>query len=235
MTKMIASPDRITDPLFEGYLEPDKLQGRPSVTFGNENRPAVALGKPACLGQFGVDLDMPRGTEALLKQNDYYLVRLACSFQPPRKGELTFAGLSAYLRPTSGQASVIAFDLFPKQVTELQERKVTVGVKPSLNLAQVGEIELGGIETAIEYSRLEPIIIGIGAGRSDPGWEFSAHRQHPLLGSKFLYLIIERPPRVEAVRVTLHVAAEVKTTLGLFTATVRRQDRDHLSSVICID
>jgi hypothetical protein len=234
MTTIITTPNEITDILFEGEMEPDVLRGKPSIA-SDAGKPAVALGKPVCLGKFGVNFNMPKGTEALLEQNDYYLVRLACSFRPPHGGKLTFAALSAYLRPTGGDAPVTAFDLFPKQVAESQEREITVGVKPGLNLAQVGEIELGGIETVVKYSRLEPVIIGIGAGRSDPGWEFSAHEKHPLLGSKFLYLIVEKPPQVEAVRLTLHVTAEVETKQGLFSATIRSQDRDHLSSVICAD
>ena len=110
-----------------------------------------------------------------------------------------------------------------------------MGVKPGLNLSQVGEIELGGIETIIKYSRLEPVIIGMGVQRSDPGWEFSAHKRHPLWGSKFLYLVIEKPRQVEAVRIALHVAAEVETKHGLFSSTIRQGDKDHLSSVICAD
>ncbi|MDY7078813.1 MAG: hypothetical protein SXV54_18015 [Chloroflexota bacterium] len=235
MTKIITTPGEITDMIFEGNLESDTLQGRPSGPSDAGHRPAVALGRPICLGKFGVDFGMPKGTEALLRQNDYYLVRLACSFQPPSKGNLTFASLSTYLRPKVGRAPVIALDLFPKQVVELQEGKIAVGVKPGLNLNQVAKIEMGGIETVINYSRLEPIIIGIGAHRSDPGWEFSAHEKHPLLGSKFLYLIVEKPRQVESVRMTLCVTAEVETKQGLFSSTIRHQDKDHLSFVVCTD
>jgi hypothetical protein len=178
---------------------------------------------------------MPKGTEALLRQNDYYLVRLACSFRPPREGKLTFASLSAYLRAEVDSEDVVAFDLFPKQVVELQEGEITVGVKPGLNLGQVVQIELGDIETVIKYSRLEPIIIGTGAHRFDPNWEFSAHKKHPLGGNKFLYLIIQKPHQVKAVRITLHVTAEVETRHGPFSSTIRRQDKDHLSSVVCTD
>jgi hypothetical protein len=233
MTTMITTPDEITDVIFEGKLEPDTLQGRPSGPAGAENWPAIALGRPTCLGKFGVELGMPEGTGALLGQNDYYLVRLACSFRPPRDGKLTFASLSAYLRPQVGRVPVIALDLFPKEVVELQAGDVTVGVKPGLSLAQVAEIKLGSIETIIKYSHLDPIIIGMGVQRSDPGWEFTAHRRHPLWGSKFLYLIVEKPPHAEAVRIILHVAAEVETKYGVFNSTVQSRDRDHLSSIVC--
>ncbi len=318
MPTIISTPEEITEVLFEGDLEPDTLAGRPKGRSAGEQWPSVALGRPACLGQFGVDLAAPRNAEALLQQSDYYLVRLGCSFRPPREGTLTFASLAAYLRPTAGSARVTAFDLFPKRVQELQMGEIIVGVVPGLGLRAVaaaseqeaswreylielrqilttrfsdGELrtlcfdlgvdyenlpgqgkadkarelishlerrqriaalvatgrgqrpdiawdvalEATGVETIIKYDALEPVIVGLGVQRSDPGWEFTPHDEHPLMGSKFLYLIVQKPRQVDAVRLSLRVAAEVETRQGLFSTKTRHQDRERLSTVICAD
>jgi hypothetical protein len=318
MPTIISTPAEITEVLFEGDLEPDTLAGRSKGRSDDAYQPSVALGRPVCLGQFGVDLAAPRNAEALLKQSDYYLVRLGCSFRPPREGALTFAALAAYLRPTVGNVPVTAFDLFPKQVQELQAGEIIVGVIPGLGLRAVAEaadeeaswrayliemrrilttrfsdgelrtlcFDLGvdyenlpgqgkadkarelishlerrqriaalvaivraqrpdiawdaaldatGVETIIKYDALEPVVVGLGVQRSDPGWEFTPHDEHPLMGSKFLYLIVQKPRQVDAVRLSLRVAAEVETRQGLFSARTRHQDRERLSTVICAD
>jgi hypothetical protein len=316
MPTIISTPAEITEVLFEGDLEPDAPVGRSKGRLTAGQYPSVALGRPACLGQFGVDFAAPRNAKALLKQSDYYLVRLGCSFRPPHEGILTFATLSAYLRPTVGSVRVTAFDLFPKQVQELQEGETIVGVVPGLGLRAVaaaseeeaswreylsalrqilatrfsdGELrtlcsdlgvdyeslpgqgkadkarelinhlerrqriaalvaigrrqrpdvawdaalEATGVETLIKIGGLEPIVVGLGVQRSDPGWEFTPHDEHPLMGSKFLYLIVQKPRQVDAVRLSLRVAAEVETRHGLFSARTRHQDRERLSTVIC--
>jgi hypothetical protein len=235
MTKIIETPEEIGDVFFEGELEPEPDMGGPVEPPGEGARPRVTLGQPICLGKFGVDFKAHHVTAAMRRQNDYYLLRLACSFRPLPEGKWTFAALSAYLRPTVGEAPVIAFDLFPQEVTELQEGEITVGVKPDLSLGQVVKIGLGGVETVIKYRRLEPVIIGVGAQCSDPGWEFSAHARHPLLGNRFLYLIVQKPHQAPAVRLSLHLTAQVETARGRFKSTLRRRDKDHLSLVVCAD
>ena len=92
-----------------------------------------------------------------------------------------------------------------------------------------------GDSLIIKYDALEPVVVGLGVQRSDPGWEFTPHDEHPLMGSKFLYLIVQKPRQVDAVRLSLRVAAEVETRQGLFSARTRHQDRERLSTVICAD
>jgi len=232
MPTVIMTPENISEVLFEGELEIDALLGKHAVERSAGSGPVVTLGQPICLGKFGLDFRMPKGTEALLRQSDYYLVRLACSFRAPLDGQITFATLTAFLRASVGDRPLMALDIFPKQVVELEEGEINVAVKPHLNLAKVGEVDLGGVETVIKYGRLEPVILGLNVQRSDPGWEFSAHKKHPLSGNKFLYLILEKPRDVEAVRVTLHATARLQTRQGVLQ-TILRQGSDHLSRVIC--
>ncbi len=235
MPEIIETPEEIGDVFFDGELEPQLDMGGAVKPPAGDARPRVTLGRPICLGKFGVDFKAHHVTAAMRRQNDYYLLRLTCSFYPLPAGRWTFAAFSAYLRPTVGEAPVIAFDLFPKEVTELQEGEITVGVKPDLSLGQAARIELGGVETVIKYRRLEPVIIGVGAQCSDPGWEFSAHAMHPLLGNRFLYLIVQKPRQSPAVRLSLHLTAQVETARGRFKSTLRRQGKAHLSLVMCND
>lgn len=108
-------------------------------------------------------------------------------------------------------------------------------VARSSRRAKETSLEATGVETIIKYGAFEPVVVGLGVQRSDPGWEFTPHDEHPLVGSKFLYLIVQKPRQIDAVRLRLRVAAEVETRQGLLSARTRHQDRERLSTVICVD
>ena len=87
--------------------------------------------------------------------------------------------------------------------------------------------------TTIEFKKLEPVVIGYGVLESTPNWDFEQHKEHPLRGSKFGYLIVKKPRRAEAVRLTLDITADVVTKHGLLSAKIREKDRRHLTQVVC--
>lgn len=244
MSQLIITPTEIEDPLYEGeltFVEPTieaaVAKGRGEFTAADVRReahaPVVTLGQPRCLGQFGPDYPLLAEAKKLAKEADYFLVRLACSFRPLRDSQIDYAKLSAFLQPRTGKTSPIAFDLYPRSVYKSIEGEFKVSIAPGLKFAEVAEVSMGQAAATIQFRELQPVIVGAGVQQADPSWEFERHRGQPVRGSRFLYLIVERPRGAEAVRVILNLTADVITKHGLLAAKVKERDRDNLARVVC--
>lgn len=252
MSHTIITPTEIENPLYEGQLEftPGSIEqaarekGRESIRGELKSAgPVVTLGQPQCWNLAHLAREkgetLPAELSLLLRDADFYLLQLACSFRPERDSEVTWARFNVYLRPKTGQESPIAFDLYPREIYEKTKTDVKVSIAPSLKFAafEGATVEggLGEVVTTIEFKKLEPVVIGFGALESVPNWDFEKHKDHPLRGSKFGYLIVKKPHSAEAVRLTLDIAADVVTKHGLLSARVTERDRAHLTQVVCTD
>lgn len=253
MTQTIIAPMEIEHPLYEGRLEftPGSIEqaarekGWKSVPSRlKEAAPVVTLGQPQWwnLAHLAVEKGetLPAELSLLLRDADFYLLQLACSFRPQQDSEVEWARFTAYLQPKAGQENPIAFDLYPLEIYDETLTDVKVRIAPSLKftpIPEVAEVELspGEAVTTIEFSKLEPVTIGYGALESSPNWDFHKHKDKPLLGSKFGYLVVKKPRSAEAVRLILDITADVVTRHGLLSAKVRETDRRHLTKVVCTD
>lgn len=242
MPPLIITPTEIDKPLYEGELVFVESTIKAVVTKGKftetnvrraAHAPVVTLGQPRCLGQFGADYPLPIETKKLAEKADYFLVRLACSFRPQRDSQVDYAKLSTFLQPRAGKTPPIAFDIYPRSVYKPVEGEFNVSIAPGLKFAKVAELSVGQASTTIQFQELQPVIIGAGIQQADPSWEFERHRGQPVRGSRFLYLIVERPRSAEAVRIILDITADVRTKCGLLAATLKEQDRDHLTQIVC--
>jgi hypothetical protein len=252
MTHTIITPTEIEHPLYEGPLEftleaieeaARKQGGETKPGDIKPPRPVVTLGQPQWWNLAHLAREkgetLPAELALLLRESDFYLVQLACSFRPERDSEVTWARFNVYLRPKTGQEYPIAFDLYPREIYEKSKTDVKVSIAPSLKFAAFEgatvEGKLGEVVTTIEFKKLEPVIIGYGALESAPNWDFEKHELHPLQGSKFGYLIVKKPHSAEAVRLTLDITADVATKHGLLSAKITEKDRRHFTQVVCTD
>ena len=247
MPYTIITPTEIEHPLYEGQLEftPGSIEqaarekGRESMRGELKSAgPVVTLGQPqwwnmAELAQKKGET-LPAQLSLLLRDADFYLLQLACSFRPERGSQVEWARFTAYLQPKTGQENPIAFDLYPREIYDETKTNVKVSIAPSLKFAEVALLP-GEVVTNIEFRKLEPVVIGYGALESAPNWDFEKHRDQPLRGSKFGYLIVKKPRSAEAVRLTLDITADVVTRHGLLSARVTEKDRAHLTQVVCTD
>jgi hypothetical protein len=205
--------------------------------------PVVSLGRPiewnlAHLAREKGE-QLPAELSLQLREADFYLLQLACSFRPSVKSRITWARLQTQLQPENGTEAPIAFDLYPLEIYDESRRDVKVSISPALRFtafeAMGVEGRVGEILMNLEIKKLEPVIIGYGALESTPNWDFFAHEHYPLLGSKFCYLIVKKPRSAKAVRLALNVTAEFETNQGLFRAKIARRDRGQLRLVMCDD
>jgi hypothetical protein len=245
MTDRIITPPEIKNIFYEGSLkfsEEDLERSGPEKGLDvklNEIKsvePVVTLGQPQwwnldhLMRKKGQPL--PAEVALLLPDADFYLVQLACSFRPARDAQIEWARLTAYLRPKTGQENPIAFDLYPREIYDKTQVSRKISIAPSLKFAPF-EGSVGEVVTNIEFTKLEPVIISHGILESAPNWDYENTKNYPLRGSKFGYLVVKKPRRAEAVRLTLDIAADVSTRHGLLSARFVEKDRAHLTQVIC--
>jgi hypothetical protein len=247
MSHVIITPTEIEQPLYEGRLEftPGSIEQVAREKGGTFSRseiestgPVVTLGQPQWWNLAHLAREkgqtLPAELSLLLREADFYLLLLACSFRPARDSQVAWARFTAYLRAKVGGQQPIAFDLFPREIYEQAKTDLRVSISPSLKFAEV-ELSPGEVVTTIEVRKLEPVIIGYGALEPAPNWDFEQHKDYPLRGSKFSYLIVKKPHGAEAVRLTLDLTVDVVTRHGLLSARVAEKDQAHLSQVVCTD
>ncbi len=204
---------------------------RPQGQFATRGSdlPHVSLGKPDWWSDeaiMGAKWRPPDGGQR------YGLARFKFSLRPKSRQTIRQAQFTVRLLPKGGGRNPLAFDLFPRQVTEERSRSLKVGIGPDLTFAEF-EASLGSLETSLDTSYVVPVITADGLGESSLRWTFQSQRKHPLTGSRVVYAIIELPPNVAAVRVSLHLSARVKTGLGdLITAFLPHEAEDRGSWVL---
>ena len=128
---------------------------------------------------------------------------------------------------------IAAFDLHPREVQDEVTTDIKVAISPSLKFTEIVEASLGTLDLAIQYKKLEPVIVGTGVLEPSPGWDFSRTKRQDVRGAKFLHLIIKRPKAVDAVRTTFELQAQVRIRQGILRSAIEQEARKHLAAVMC--
>jgi hypothetical protein len=240
----IQTPTEITEILYEGELtlsEADLERGAksPGGPQPKPQPPRVRIGKA-----YGWPLSeyfarsgkaLPSQLAMLAERSDFYLVRVSWGYWPPAGADarLEWARFTAYLHSPGAADQPVAFDLYPKEIYDEKDNKAEIHVGPSLNFASQFEASLGEFVYTIALNKLEPVVIGEGAGQSDPNWDFEPSSRRELRGDKFMYMVVEKPKSAASVRATFALTARVKSRSGLLGAHLHESLRDRLSQLIC--
>jgi len=243
----ITTPTDIKSPLYESQLE------LVSTSIGEEARsknqrevqkligPVVSLGQPQCWNLASLAREkgtaLPAELALLLRDADFYLLELACSFRPERDCQVTWARLDAYLQPKVGQDNPVAFDLYPLEVYNETKTDWKVNISPNLKFGMFEGVKiegsLGEMITTINFRKLEPIVVGFGRNQANPGWDFETSKTQPLRGVKVGYVIVKKPHGAEAVRLILNISADVMTQHGRLRGKIIEKDKARLTQVVC--
>jgi len=183
---------------------------------GRRNRVLLGLPQTADLcGAWPMNEALAPEIAAFQDKWDFYNVRLACSFEPDRNCRFVWARITASLNledPTGlAVEPVVAFDLFPRDVTQTRTYKRALSITSSFKFAFAEASVRADRED--EVIRYEPEIVGSGLLTDTPAWTFNSPLSRGLIGNKELYLLIKKPKQRTA-KVTFTVGADVKTTLG---------------------
>lgn len=200
------------------------------------NSPVVQIGVPETwlLSGFSSSRNLSRPILAKLKEADFYLVRLSCSFLPPQEEiRVEWARFRATLLPhptTSEQP--LAFDLYPSEVVHAAKRQFKIILNPQLKF-QEWEASLGSAEFEIEYSEIIPRITGYIGDSVAPIWDYSAGPEQTVRGTKWMYLLVKAPKGMKGGRVLLELEADILikgTRLSVVLRPQQKQARAQLTA-----
>jgi len=134
------------------------------------------------------------------------------------------AELMVSLEAENGGGAPIVFDLLPKVTAEEKTGTFTATVGLDFKF-----LTLAKAETTIDFTQKVPVIVADGIGESIVRWVFVSGHAHPLVGSHIVYAILELPVGTSAARASLHLSAEVATSLGPIRGILPKEAEEHLS------
>ena len=154
---------------------------------------------------------MPLLMQAQLKEADFYLIRLFCSFRPvPGRARVGWARFYVFLPPDSLGRQPIAYDISPVDITQEVKRHFKFTLAPTLKFRTVVEAEVGSLEFGLEYPELQPIIVGAGVGEAMPTWDYQvATGMAGIQGAKWMHLLIKAPKGMPAATAQLALTAQI--------------------------
>jgi hypothetical protein len=146
---------------------------------------------------------------AARRRRRYGLVRFAFSLKPGDNQKVRRAEFTAFLQFKQEEGHPIFYDVFPQILTSEEIGELRAGIGPDFRFrpGEPGELTVGLKQTA-------PVSAVEGRGQSIVRWSFTARSNHPIGGQQLLYAIVELPPDVSSVRVTVHLNTEVITSVG---------------------
>jgi len=142
----------------------------------------------------------------------FYRVRLTCNFLPDRGCRFVWVRMSAELADADVHNDPpLAFDLFPREVTEQRTYSRRFALTPRLAFAFA---EIGGeASSESDVIRYEPRMEAAGLLTRSPTWTFTAPPRPGLVGSRELFMVL-KATRHSRITMAFTVAAEAQTRLG---------------------
>ena len=236
-------PEKITDVLWEGAVEPASEDLVQEVNRGGEKSrisdkvarelPVVSIGRPEVWNLSDVipESEMPKTLKVKLAEADFSLVRLACSFRPrSQKHTFKWARFVVELQAAGAEEQPVAYDLHPQFITQEVQRKVGITLTPMLKFKEV-EANLAGVNFGFEYTELQPIISAAGFGETIVSWDFEATKGISIQGAKWMHLLLKRPLAQREVHAFLDLSADVsfqRSVLSVLAIKQREKVREQL-------
>jgi len=238
----------ISNVLYEGPLEFNESaehsdEHRSGSRYGKITRlerPTVTIGMPVWWNVAQMFLvegrPLPPAIEMLLREADFFLVRLACSFRPGRDAQVEWARFSVCLRSRQrGVPDPIAFDLHPLEIYDQVKRSVNMTISPSLKFSEVADVSLGSAVVEIPYKELVPVIIAAGIQESDFSWDMRERKEHPLHGARWFHALVRCGHGTLGIEASFNMVADVKTQQGwILRSTLLAKNTANLSCIICV-
>ncbi|MPM59318.1 hypothetical protein SDC9_106158 [bioreactor metagenome] len=191
------------------------------------NLPIISIGKPESweiTSLYGPE-KIPTAIQSKLKDSDFYLVRLCCSFRSSKnENSVDWARFVINLHSDAQRRQPIAYDLYPMMITNEVTKNVKLTLSPTLKFKEI-EGNIGSIEFGLEYMEIQPIISAAGVNESMPNWDYKKVLGAGIQGSKFMYMLMEAPKGMKPIKASLYLQANVKIQDHIFPFIVGMDEK----------
>jgi hypothetical protein len=191
------------------------------------NMPVASIGQPETwpLQDLYSPDQMPHPLLAKATQNDFYLIRLSCSFRSlHQESRIQWARFLVQLLPDAAEQQPTAYDLYPQRVVQEVKHHINVTLSPMLTFQEL-KVSPGSVEFGLECNEQQPVIsAALGTG-VDPSWDYTEAQGMQVQGTKWMYLLVKAPKGLSAGQATLDLVADVVVRGKRFPVSIwRKQD-----------
>jgi hypothetical protein len=245
---LINAPSEITEILYEGQLEYSQAQGQRGAqgedAISEETpqleSPYVTIGEPQTWNVAEVYQEerkpLPAQFSVLLRDANFFLVRLACSFRTERNVQIEWARFTADLQSQTPAAfAPVAFALHPLEVYGQERSDVYVGVSSALNFKEIDEVSasLGEYVMTFFYPKLTPVITAAGLQENGFSWDMRETQLYPLRGPRYFHVLIKSPRDARGLRITFNIIADVTDKSRVLRFKLNKSVKTQISRLIC--
>lgn len=228
-------PDEPREILWEGELELGGLIGTTRSARGRpheeppeiavQDLPRVSIGMPEVwrIEDLYDPGSLPPLFRSKLDEWQFRLARFVCSFRPRSDdAKVDFARFIVQLEHDEQGRQALAHDLHPRAVLQERKKSVTMTLKPTLTFGEVGA-SLGSGGFSLEYDTLEPVISASGAGEDLADWSYEGAKGIPIVGSKWMHMIIRAPISMDRCTAQIDMTADLRLKSWLFGARLKAE------------
>jgi hypothetical protein len=188
----------------------DRIRVIDTYTSSTQNQlPEVSIGKPECWNLVDLYEEVPPEITLRLREANFFVVKLFCSFRPPQGMQISKAEYRVELLSEPANSNPTVYDLFPLRVEHEIRETQKMGFNPEFKLGEAFKLSTTTIETGIEYSFLEPIVYADGLGENIARWTYQKNKQTSILGSRKMILVIKASNQINQIKVRLSVSADI--------------------------
>jgi hypothetical protein len=157
------------------------------------------------------------GTARPITGREGTLWRISLHFEfAPLSNELqfVFALCEAYLEGLqSDEPQPKVYDLYPKQLHEVEARSLSLKFDPSVKVAGV-EVSIGELNAEMPVGRVAPVTSGFrGQDGRNPHWRLRP-KKYPLVGPRDFFLAVEQPARCNGIVLRARAEGTIQTYWG---------------------
>ena len=257
MSKNICTPSSFEDPLIKLKLKYDAesiLQSSAQSTINNKKTvesvisgvvptaPTIIFRKPLWwhltsqvqqLSKKAFIKEHYPKLALLLRDNHFYLLFVACFFQPEIDCPISYARFTCNLRQSTGRKPPAVLDIFPLIINHHYDSSTVQKIFVTPDLKFYPSQESSESICTIDFRNLIPSVKGNTENPVAPFWEYFPFEDKPLIDYRFGYVLIMKPKEAKSIYLTLNISAIVNTPYGEFKAYIKEKDKQSLQSEIC--
>jgi hypothetical protein len=153
---------------------------------------------------------IPVDMQQLLRNAEFYAVRLACSFASTDDAVIERARFSVKLEAHGqGDSDPIAFDLHPHDVYDTVKKQVDIKLSPSLKLHEV-EASAGEAGINFQYDELIPEVTAFGLQTAAFSWDVKPTPSRAVRGVRLFHAVLKVDRTDGAAIARLHLSAWIR-------------------------